>query len=103
MPTWKGWGPSGRGRRGRGDVPDPGLRHLHPRLALRDVEQDEHPPAGGDPALDDGAPRPVGDAQGGTGRQRAGVDDAVRLLAAVQEVDGRFVEPRWLAAEAARA
>src|SRR5439155_351557 len=54
-------------------------------------------------ALDDGAPRPVGDAQGGTGRQRAGVDDAVRLLAAVQEVDRRFVEPRWLAAEPARA
>ena len=49
---------------------------------LRDVEQDVH---------------------GGAGRQRVGVDDAVRLLAAVQEVDRRFVEPRWLAAEAARA
>src|SRR3989442_3959451 len=31
--------------------PDPGLRQLHPRLALQDVEQDEHALAGGDAAL----------------------------------------------------
>src|SRR5207245_1285667 len=30
--------------------PDPGLRHLHPRLALQDIEQDEHALAGGDEA-----------------------------------------------------
>src|SRR5206468_1542443 len=59
--------------------PDPGLRHLHPRLPLQDVEQDEHVLAGGDAALEDGgqaAPWPVGDAHGGAGRQRARGDDA---------------------------
>src|SRR5438477_4168312 len=35
--------------------PDPGLRHLHARLALQDVEQDEHALAGGDAALDQAA------------------------------------------------
>src|SRR5439155_888332 len=50
--------------------PDPGLRQLHARLALQDVEQDEHALAGGDAAVEDGdqaAPRPVGDAHGRTG------------------------------------
>src|SRR5207249_8469068 len=63
--------------------PDPGLRHLHPRLPLQDVEQDEHVLAGGDAALEDGgqaAPWPVGDAHGGAGLQRARGDDAVELL-----------------------
>src|SRR5436309_1637883 len=75
--------------------PDPGLRQLHARLALQDVEQDEHALAGGDAAVEDGdqaAPRPVGDAHGRTGGQRARVDDAVRLLAAAEEVDHPVVE-----------
>src|SRR5215467_9575896 len=45
--------------------PDPGRRHLHLRLALQDVEQDDHALAGGDAALEDGdqaAPWPLGDA-----------------------------------------
>src|SRR3989442_9389100 len=82
--------------------PDPGLRHLHPRLALQDIEQDEHALAGGDAALEDGgqaAPWPVGDAHGGAGRQRARGDDAVEVLAAAEEVDHRVVEARRLAAE----
>src|SRR5207245_3007830 len=82
--------------------PDPGLRHLHPRLALQDVEQDEHALAGGDAALEDGgqaAPWPVGDAHGGAGRQRARGNDAVELLAAAEEVDHRVVEARRLATE----
>src|SRR5438552_4802850 len=82
--------------------PDPGLRHLHACQALQDVEQDEHAIAGGDEALEDGdqaAPRPVGDAHGRAGGQRAGLDDAVRLLAAAEEVDHPVVEARRLAAE----
>src|SRR5881398_348113 len=82
--------------------PDPGLRQLHARLALQDVEQDEHALAGGDAAVEDGdqaTPRPVGDAHGRAGGQRAGVDDAVRRLAAAEEVDHPVVEARRLAAE----
>src|SRR6266404_8549902 len=42
--------------------PDPGLRHLHPRLPLQDVE---HVLAGGDAALEDGGQAwPVGNAHG---------------------------------------